>query len=97
MAPSQCFSGSASATVYNGDGGHHKLQVFSIALGRATQEIARGLFAGLRELDLLGVERIYVEGISERGEQGSDDDDNDDGAAAAAVMNRLRKAASEVV
>ena len=46
--------------------------------------VAHGLFAALRELDRLGAEVIYVEGV----------DDGED--IAAAVMNRLRKAASEI-
>ena len=90
----QGFSGSAVATVYDVEG--LKLRIFSIALGQATQDIARGLFAGLRELDLLGVERIYVEGISDRCENDGCGDVGSS-SAAAAVMNRLRKAASEVV
>ncbi|KAI9812022.1 MAG: hypothetical protein M1827_004914 [Pycnora praestabilis] len=54
---------------------------WTIALGRKTKDIARGLFSALRELDKMGVDIIYVEGIK------------DEGDAAAAVMNRLRKAA----
>jgi L-threonylcarbamoyladenylate synthase len=53
-------------------------------LGAEGEEIGRGLFAALRELDSLGVEVIHVEGIDERHE-------------GLAVMNRLRKAASVVV
>ncbi|KAJ5087861.1 Threonylcarbamoyl-AMP synthase [Penicillium angulare] len=51
-------------------------------LGSDTNSIAHGLFAVLRALDEVGVDVIYVEGISDR-----------DGDLAAAVMNRLRKAA----
>ncbi|KAG6234743.1 hypothetical protein E4U25_005637 [Claviceps purpurea] len=59
-------------------------EVFDISLGQDTQGIAQGLFSALRELDRRGVEVIFVEGV----------DDNVD--IAAAVMNRLRKAASEI-
>ncbi|KAI9769179.1 MAG: hypothetical protein M1839_003783 [Geoglossum umbratile] len=58
-----------------------KLAIYSITLGPATSDIARGLFAALRDLDSKGVETIFVEGIA------------DEGDIAAAVMNRLRKAA----
>jgi len=46
--------------------------------------VAHGLFAALRELDRLGADVIFVEGV---------DDGHD---IAAAVMNRLRKAASDI-
>jgi L-threonylcarbamoyladenylate synthase len=59
------------------------LQVWDIDLGANTEDIARGLFSALRDLDKKGVEVIYVEGI--------DDKSGDD--IATAVMNRLRKAA----
>ncbi|KAI4674611.1 uncharacterized protein J4E88_008348 [Alternaria novae-zelandiae] len=59
------------------------VQVWEINLGAKTEDVARGLFSALRELDKKGVEVIYVEGI--------DDKTGDD--IAAAVMNRLRKAA----
>jgi L-threonylcarbamoyladenylate synthase len=59
------------------------IQVWDIDLGAKTEDVARGLFSALRELDKKGVEIIYVEGI--------DDKSGDD--IAAAVMNRLRKAA----
>lgn len=59
------------------------VQVWDINLGANTEDVARGLFSALRELDKKGVETIYVEGI--------DDKLGDD--IAAAVMNRLRKAA----
>ncbi|KAG5966766.1 hypothetical protein E4U58_002420 [Claviceps cyperi] len=59
-------------------------EVFDISLGQDTQGIAQGLFSALRELDRRGVEVIFVEGVH----------DNVD--IAAAVMNRLRKAASEI-
>ena len=59
-----------------------RLDVWTIALGRDTADIARGLFSALRELDQKGVDVIFVEGI-----------DDGEGDTAAAVMNRLRKAA----
>ena len=59
------------------------VQVWDIHLGAKTEDVARGLFSALRELDKKAVETIYVEGI--------DDKSGDD--IAAAVMNRLRKAA----
>ena len=59
-----------------------KVDVWTIALGRITADIARGLFSALRELDQKGVDVILVEAIDER-----------EGDTAAAVMNRLRKAA----
>ncbi|PVI00508.1 translation factor [Periconia macrospinosa] len=59
------------------------ISVWDIALGTSTEDVARGLFSALRELDKKGVETIFVEGI--------DDRTGDD--IAAAVMNRLRKAA----
>ncbi|CZT02975.1 hypothetical protein WAI453_012200 [Rhynchosporium graminicola] len=69
----------------SGEGGpssdNNKLaDVISISLGKNTKDIAHGLFSALRELDLQGVDVVYVEGIK------------DEGDIAAAVMNRLRKA-----
>ncbi|KAF3045067.1 hypothetical protein E8E12_007328 [Didymella heteroderae] len=58
-------------------------EAWDINLGAETEDVARGLFSALRELDKKGVEVIFVEGI--------DDTTGDD--IAAAVMNRLRKAA----
>ncbi|QDS71861.1 hypothetical protein FKW77_010018 [Venturia effusa] len=58
--------------------------VWDIHLGTTTEEIARGLFWALRDLDRRGVDAIYVEGISD----GTGDGDD------AAIMNRLRKAAA---
>ncbi|VBB72315.1 Putative protein similar to protein SUA5 of Saccharomyces cerevisiae [Podospora comata] len=58
--------------------------VLDVDLGRDVKGVAHGLFAALRELDRLGADIIFVEGVS----------DGDD--IAAAVMNRLRKAASEI-
>jgi L-threonylcarbamoyladenylate synthase len=59
------------------------VKVWDINLGAETENVARGLFSALRELDKKAVEIIYVEGI----------DDQIDDDIAAAVMNRLRKAA----
>ncbi|KAK4197878.1 DHBP synthase RibB-like alpha/beta domain-containing protein [Triangularia verruculosa] len=58
--------------------------VLDVDLGQDIKGVAHGLFAALRELDRLGADVIFVEGVS----------DGDD--IAAAVMNRLRKAASEI-
>ncbi|OAQ99837.1 hypothetical protein LLEC1_01882 [Akanthomyces lecanii] len=74
--------------VYTGDlvgaGGHVIGELFDINLGKDTKGIAQGLFAALRELDSRGADTIFVDGI---------DGELD---IAAAVMNRLRKAASEL-
>lgn len=59
-------------------------KVLDIALGQDTKTVAQGLFSALRELDRKGAHVILVEGV----------EDKDD--IAAAVMNRLRKAASEI-
>lgn len=59
------------------------LSVWDIGLGTSTEDVARGLFSALRELDKKGVDTILIEGIDDR--VGDD--------IAAAVMNRLRKAA----
>ena len=63
--------------------GEEPLTIWDIALGTSTEDVARGLFSALRELDKKGVDIILVEGI----------DDNVGDDIAAAVMNRLRKAA----
>ncbi|KAG5927014.1 hypothetical protein E4U42_002697 [Claviceps africana] len=59
-------------------------EVFDIGLGQDVHGIAQGLFSALRELDGRGVDVIFVEGVE------------DDVDIAAAVMNRLRKAASDI-
>ncbi|EFX04421.1 translation initiation protein sua5 [Grosmannia clavigera kw1407] len=59
--------------------------VLELDLGRDQASVAHGLFSGLRDLDARGADVILVEGLDDR----ADD-------IAAAVMNRLRKAASEV-
>lgn len=61
-----------------------KARVLDIGLGQQTKMVAQGLFSALRELDRKGADVVFVEGI----------EDGDD--IAAAVMNRLRKAASEI-
>ncbi|KAL0939078.1 translation initiation protein sua5 [Colletotrichum truncatum] len=58
--------------------------VLDIDLGDDIRGIAQGLFSALRDLDRRGANVIFVDGI---------DDRND---IAEAVMNRLRKAASEI-
>ncbi|KAL8896123.1 MAG: hypothetical protein Q9192_003253 [Flavoplaca navasiana] len=72
----------------NGESDQHAelLQVSSIDLGREIANIAQALFSALRELDLDGVDVIFVEAIDESG-----------GDAAAAIMNRLRKAAESEI
>ncbi len=55
-----------------------------LSIGDNTRSIAQGLFSALRELDKRGAHIIFVEGIG----------DNED--IGAAVMNRLRKAASQI-
>ncbi|KAH6610491.1 translation factor [Trichoderma cornu-damae] len=59
-------------------------ELFDIDLGQDTKRIAQGLFSALRELDRRNIDTIFVDGI-----EGELD-------IAAAVMNRLRKAASEI-
>lgn len=59
-------------------------ELFDINLGKDAKGIAQGLFSALRELDSRGADTIFVDGI---------DGELD---IAAAVMNRLRKAASEL-
>lgn len=59
-------------------------ELLDIDLGKDTRGIAQGLFSALRALDRRGADVIFVDGI-------------DDGIdIAAAVMNRLRKAASDI-
>ncbi|KAI1105498.1 translation factor [Jackrogersella minutella] len=59
-------------------------KLMDISIGADTRSIAQGLFSALRELDRRGADIIFVEGTV---------DDEDIGAA---VMNRLRKAASQI-
>lgn len=67
-------------------------RIYSINIGPSLPAIAHGLFSALRELDLLGVEVIFVESLDDsREEEGGRGEDNM--GEGAAVMNRLRKAA----
>ncbi|KAI1466903.1 translation factor [Daldinia caldariorum] len=59
-------------------------RLLDVSIGTDTRSIAHGLFSALRELDRRGAHLIFVEGTV---------DDEDIGAA---VMNRLRKAASQI-
>ncbi|KAK3383310.1 telomere recombination-domain-containing protein [Lasiosphaeria ovina] len=59
-------------------------RLLDVDLGRDVRGVAHGLFAALRELDRRQADVIFVEGVS----------DGED--IAAAVMNRLRKAASDI-
>ncbi|KAI1335631.1 DHBP synthase RibB-like alpha/beta domain-containing protein [Xylariaceae sp. FL0016] len=59
-------------------------KIMDVSIGKDTRSIAQGLFSALRELDRRGADIIFVEGTA---------DDEDIGAA---VMNRLRKAASQI-
>ena len=59
-------------------------RLLDLGIGEDTRSIAQGLFSALRELDRRGAHVIFVEGIG---------DSEDIGAA---VMNRLRKAASQI-
>lgn len=88
-------NGKVTSTESNGDGAvtYHLEEyslstgtaVFELDLGRDLSSIAHGLFSSLRDLDARGADVILIEGIDDRGDD-----------MAAAVMNRLRKAASEV-
>ncbi|KAF1985756.1 translation factor [Aulographum hederae CBS 113979] len=82
-------------------------EIWDVPLTASTKAIARGLFSALRDLDRLGVDVIYVEGIDDgkgrrEGDEGERNDEAHDGGTrdsneekdlAAAIMNRLRKAA----
>jgi L-threonylcarbamoyladenylate synthase len=85
FSPHQLWQGSLlTPREETGPEDKHIANLFEIALGEDTKDIARGLFSALRELDQRGADVIYVEGIQ------------DEGDIAAAVMNRLRKAATVV-
>lgn len=73
-----------SSTLTAGTGGGAPPTIEELSLGTSGADISRGLFAALRELDERGVAVIHVEGIAEENE-------------GLAVMNRLRKAAGEIV
>ncbi|KAI1431621.1 DHBP synthase RibB-like alpha/beta domain-containing protein [Xylaria sp. CBS 124048] len=59
-------------------------KLLDVGIGKDSRSIAHGLFSALRELDRRGADIIFVEGTV---------DDDDIGPA---VMNRLRKAASQI-
>lgn len=87
-APVTSEADKSAYPVFTGDlvgtGGHVIGELIDINLGLDTKGIAQGLFSALRELDSRGADTIFVDGI---------DGEMD---IAAAVMNRLRKAASEL-
>lgn len=79
-------------------------KIYSLNIGPSLTSIARGLFSALRELDLLGVEVIFVESLdddddySSGGQKKEENEEKEgregeDGGKGAAIMNRLRKAA----
>ncbi|KAH9998893.1 translation factor [Xylariaceae sp. FL0662B] len=72
------------AELYDCIGGTSIGKIMDVSIGEDTRSIAHGLFSALRELDRRGADIIFVEGTA---------DDEDIGAA---VMNRLRKAASQI-
>ncbi|KAI1372710.1 translation factor [Hypoxylon crocopeplum] len=72
------------AEFYDTTGGASVGKLMDVSIGEDTRSIAQGLFSALRELDRRGADIIFVEGTV---------DDEDIGAA---VMNRLRKAASQI-
>ncbi|KAI5918288.1 DHBP synthase RibB-like alpha/beta domain-containing protein [Camillea tinctor] len=72
------------AELYDTTGESRVGSLLDVSIGKDTRSIAHGLFSALRELDRRGVDIIFVEGTA---------DDEDIGAA---VMNRLRKAASQI-
>ncbi|KAI1183337.1 translation factor [Nemania serpens] len=72
------------AELYKSPDGPPVGKLLDISIGKDSRSIAHGLFSALRELDRRGAEIILVEGTL---------DDEDIGAA---VMNRLRKAASQI-
>ncbi|KAI1143323.1 translation factor [Hypoxylon sp. FL0543] len=74
----------AEADLYDTTNGASIGKLMDISIGEDARSIAHGLFSALRELDRRGADIIFVEGTV---------DDEDIGAA---VMNRLRKAASQI-
>ncbi|OTA93639.1 hypothetical protein M434DRAFT_21349 [Hypoxylon sp. CO27-5] len=72
------------AELYDTTSGASIGKLLDISIGEDAKSIAHGLFSALRELDRRGADIIFVEGTV---------DDEDIGAA---VMNRLRKAASQI-
>ncbi|KAJ2899551.1 translation initiation protein sua5 [Zalerion maritima] len=77
-------NGNADHQIIEGKVPEVSATALDIDLGQDTRSIAHGLFSALRELDQQGAQVIFVEGV----------EDSED--IAAAVMNRLRKAASEI-
>ncbi|KAI1178807.1 DHBP synthase RibB-like alpha/beta domain-containing protein [Nemania sp. FL0916] len=74
----------SEADLYKSSEGALAGKLLDISIGKDSRSIAHGLFSSLRELDRQGADIIFVEGTL---------DDEDIGAA---VMNRLRKAASQI-
>ncbi|KAI0125679.1 DHBP synthase RibB-like alpha/beta domain-containing protein [Xylariales sp. AK1849] len=72
------------AELLDATGGSVMGKILDLSIGQDATSVAQGLFSALRELDRRRSDLIFVEGIP----------DKDD--IAAAVMNRLRKAASEI-
>jgi L-threonylcarbamoyladenylate synthase len=72
------------AVLYDASGSTPIGMILDLSIGQDAKSVAQGLFSALRELDRRNPDLIFVEGLR----------DNDD--IAAAVMNRLRKAASEI-
>ena len=70
---------------------HAETTIYDVHLGPDPTDVARGLFAALRDLDTRKVTEIHVEGLPESGHG------DDVPGVTAAVMNRLRKAATEIV
>lgn len=71
-------------------------KIYSINIGPSLASIAHGLFSALRELDLLGVEVIFVESLDDDSggpKEEEEEEKEEDGGKGAAIMNRLRKAA----
>lgn len=70
--------------------------IYLINIGPSLASIAYGLFSALRELDLLGVEVIFVESLDDDSggpKEEEEEETEEDGGKGAAIMNRLRKAA----
>lgn len=86
-APKLEVTTGGSTVVYNLEEytAENNTKVLELDLGRDVPSIAHGLFSALRDLDTRGADVILVEGIDDRGDD-----------MASAVMNRLRKAASDV-
>ncbi|MEM3448830.1 MAG: Sua5 family C-terminal domain-containing protein, partial [Nitrososphaerota archaeon] len=73
--------GVRTGVLYIGKSGYGASEEISLGETGDLVEVARNLFASLRELDERGVEVIIAEGVEERG-------------LGLAIMNRLKKAAS---